>query len=46
MAEYRNIKFATDLVTYPGRGHRFDDDPATAEDAWQRMLNWFDSHLR
>ncbi|WP_345415564.1 dienelactone hydrolase family protein [Pseudonocardia xishanensis] len=42
----RESEVATDLVTYPGRGHRFDDDPGTAEDAWQRMLNWFDSHLR
>jgi carboxymethylenebutenolidase len=42
----RGSEFATDLVTYPGSGHRFDDDPATAADAWQRMLNWFDSHLR
>jgi carboxymethylenebutenolidase len=42
----RESEVATDLVTYPGRGHRFDDDPAIAGDAWQRMLNWFDSHLR
>jgi len=34
---------ATDVVVY--RSHRFDDDPAAA-DAWQRTLNWFDSHLR
>lgn len=46
LAAARRSEVATDLVTYPGRGHRFDDDPATAEDAWQRMLNWFDSHLR
>ncbi|MCF7551770.1 dienelactone hydrolase family protein [Pseudonocardia sp. WMMC193] len=46
LAAARESEVATDLVTYPGRGHRFDDDPATAEDAWQRMLNWFDSHLR
>jgi carboxymethylenebutenolidase len=37
---------ATDVVVYPRRGHRFDDDPAVAADAWQRTLNWFDSHLR
>ena len=37
---------ATDVVVYPRRGHRFDDDPEVAADAWQRTLNWFDSHLR
>ena len=37
---------ATDVVVYPRTGYRFDDDPATAADAWQRTLNWFDSHLR
>lgn len=37
---------ATDLVGYPQAGHRFDSDPAAADDAWQRTLNWFDSHLR
>jgi carboxymethylenebutenolidase len=37
---------ATDVVVYPRRGHRFDDDPEVAADAWQRSLNWFDSHLR
>ncbi|HEV7470846.1 MAG: carboxymethylenebutenolidase [Pseudonocardia sp.] len=37
---------ATNLVTYPESGHRFDSEPGSAEDAWQRMLNWFDSHLR
>lgn len=37
---------ATDVVVYPRSGHRFDDDPEAAADAWQRMLNWFDSHLR
>jgi carboxymethylenebutenolidase len=46
LAAARESEVATDLVTYPGQGHRFDDDPATAADAWQRMLNWFDSHLR
>jgi len=46
LAAARGSQVATDLVTYPGQGHRFDDDPAIAEDAWQRMLNWFDSHLR
>ena len=37
---------ATDLVTYPATGYRFDADPGAAADAWQRTLNWFDSHLR
>jgi carboxymethylenebutenolidase len=37
---------ATNLVTYPNTGHRFDADPDAAADAWQRTLNWFDSHLR
>ena len=37
---------ATDVVVYPSRGHRFDDDPEVAAEAWQRTLNWFDSHLR
>ncbi len=37
---------ATDVVVYPHSGHRFDDDPNSAADAWQRTLNWFDSHLR
>ncbi|MEK6437511.1 dienelactone hydrolase family protein [Pseudonocardia sp. T1-2H] len=37
---------ATNLVIYPGSGHRFDSEPGSAGDAWQRMLNWFDSHLR
>lgn len=37
---------ATNVVVHPRRGHRFDDDPDAAADAWQRTLNWFDSHLR
>jgi carboxymethylenebutenolidase len=37
---------ATDVVIYPQSGHRFDSDPDAAADAWQRTLNWFDSHLR
>jgi len=37
---------ATDVVFYPRSGHRFDADPEAAADAWQRTLNWFDSHLR
>lgn len=37
---------ATDVIVYPRSGHRFDADPTAAADAWQRTLNWFDSHLR
>ncbi|NMI01989.1 dienelactone hydrolase family protein [Pseudonocardia acidicola] len=37
---------ATNLVVYPRSGYRFDADPDAAADAWQRTLNWFDSHLR
>jgi len=37
---------ATDVVRYPEANHRFDTDPVSAIDAWQRTLNWFDSHLR
>jgi carboxymethylenebutenolidase len=37
---------ATDVVVYPDKGDRFDDDSDTAAEAWQRALNWFDSHLR
>lgn len=37
---------ATDVVVYPHAGYRFDDDIDAAADAWQRTLNWFDSHLR
>ncbi len=37
---------ASDVVTYPDASYRFDADPAVAEDAWIRTLNWFDSHLR
>lgn len=39
-------EMATDVVVYPRKGYRFDDDPEAAADAWQRTLNWFDSHLR
>jgi carboxymethylenebutenolidase len=37
---------ATDVVRYADANHRFDTDPASAIEAWQRTLNWFDSHLR
>jgi len=35
-----------DVVIYPNIDHRFDHDPGVAGDAWQRTLNWFDSHMR
>mgnify|MGYP001055567739 FL=1 len=41
-----SARVATDLVTFPLAGHRFDADPDAAAEAWQRMLNWFGSHLR
>ncbi|MFP5021014.1 dienelactone hydrolase family protein [Pseudonocardia phyllosphaerae] len=37
---------ATDVVVYPSTGYRFDDDPESAAEAWERVLNWFDAHLR
>lgn len=37
---------ATNVVVYPTSGYRFDDDPESGADAWHRVLNWFDSHLR
>jgi carboxymethylenebutenolidase len=41
-----SAQVATDVVVYPRGGHRFDDDADVAAHAWQRTLNWFDSHLR
>ncbi|ALE71956.1 Carboxymethylenebutenolidase [Pseudonocardia sp. Ae168_Ps1] len=37
---------ATDLVVFPSTGYRFDDDPESAAEAWERVLNWYDAHLR
>ncbi|MFT7835466.1 dienelactone hydrolase family protein [Saccharothrix sp. BKS2] len=37
---------ATDVVVFADTGHRFDTDPGVSAEAWQRALNWFDSHLR
>lgn len=37
---------ATDVVVFPATDHRFDLHPDAAFEAWQRMLNWFDAHLR
>ncbi|WP_019818601.1 dienelactone hydrolase family protein [Saccharomonospora saliphila] len=39
-------RVATNVVRYPGVSHRFDTDPDTAAQAWQRTLAWFDAHLR
>ncbi|RKT84171.1 carboxymethylenebutenolidase [Saccharopolyspora antimicrobica] len=36
----------TDVVRYPGAGHRFDRDPEAAAEAWRRAKNWLDLHLR
>jgi carboxymethylenebutenolidase len=41
-----SAEVASNVVVYPGVDHRFDTDPDTAADAWQRTLNWFDAHLR
>jgi carboxymethylenebutenolidase len=37
---------ATDVVRFADSSHRFDTSPAASAEAWQRVLNWFDSHLR
>jgi carboxymethylenebutenolidase len=37
---------ATDVVRVAQANHRFDTDPTASAEAWQRTLNWFDSHLR
>ncbi|MBW4719650.1 dienelactone hydrolase family protein [Saccharothrix obliqua] len=37
---------ATDVVRFRDTGHRFDTTPEASAEAWQRALNWFDSHLR
>jgi len=37
---------ANDVVLYPAADHRFDIYPDSAMEAWQRVLNWFDAHLR
>ncbi|GAB3429535.1 dienelactone hydrolase family protein [Actinophytocola sediminis] len=37
---------ATDVVVFPSTDHRFDLHPDAAFESWQRMLNWFDAHLR
>ncbi|GAA1331091.1 dienelactone hydrolase family protein [Saccharothrix algeriensis] len=37
---------ATDVVRFERTDHRFDARPDAGAEAWQRTLNWFDSHLR
>lgn len=37
---------ASDVVLFPAADHRFDIHPDGTFEAWQRMLNWFDAHLR
>ncbi|HEY7593254.1 MAG TPA: dienelactone hydrolase family protein [Actinophytocola sp.] len=37
---------ASDVLLFPAADHRFDIHPDGAFEAWQRMLNWFDAHLR
>ncbi|MEU4739912.1 dienelactone hydrolase family protein [Actinosynnema sp. NPDC023658] len=37
---------ATDVVRFSHTDHRFDTTPEVGAEAWQRALNWFDSHLR
>jgi carboxymethylenebutenolidase len=37
---------ATDVVRFTDSSHRFDTSPAASAEAWHRVLNWFDSHLR
>ncbi|MBB5958889.1 carboxymethylenebutenolidase [Saccharothrix tamanrassetensis] len=37
---------ATDVVRFEHTSHRFDTRPEASAEAWQRALNWFDSHLR
>ena len=35
-----------DVVIYPEVDHNFAGDEAVWSNAWSRVLNWFDSHLR
>ncbi|HEY9417469.1 MAG TPA: dienelactone hydrolase family protein [Pseudonocardia sp.] len=41
-----DAEVVSDLVIYPDVDHRFDVDEDVFSNAWQRILNWFDSHLR
>lgn len=37
---------ASDVMLFPAADHRFDIHPDGGFEAWPRMLNWFDAHLR
>ncbi len=37
---------ASDVLLFPATDHRFDIHPDGTFEAWHRMLNWFDAHLR
>ena len=37
---------ASDVLLFPAADHRFDIHPDGSVEAWSRMLNWFDAHLR
>jgi carboxymethylenebutenolidase len=37
---------ASDVLLFPATDHRFDIHPDGPAEAWSRMLNWFDAHLR
>ncbi|SDN31345.1 dienelactone hydrolase family protein [Allokutzneria albata] len=41
-----SAKVATDVVVYSGPIDPHAEDPRAAAETWQRILNWFDSHLR
>ena len=41
-----SAEVATDVVRFADSSHRFDTSPAASAEAWHRVLNWFDSHLR
>jgi carboxymethylenebutenolidase len=47
----KQVSVATDVVRYPDAEHGFHCDArssyheASAKDAWQRTLDWFDTHL-
>ena len=46
------LSVATEIVRYPEAGHGFNCDarssfePQSAKDAWERLLDWFDTNLQ
>jgi carboxymethylenebutenolidase len=42
----RRSETANDVVLYPAADYRFDIYPDSGVESWQRVLNWFDAHLR